>query len=252
MGDERPLGNPAARRVLDQLHAKGLNFDLRQRAQFTAEQGWRVDDYRQPLPPEPPGPPSPDGSWQAARRLMRGYEFADPAIVRAVYHPDRPLEQRDMVLEGRFYGLKFYFGVRVGGVHDEERTVQERPVRVWGWNYRTLQGHLERGQMDYEVWKWLDSGEVEFRIHVFSKPAHIPNPVVRLGFRLFGRMMQRRFARRACQRMATLTAAALGGQPPPDGAGRERRASRALTVAPAAGQAAARRRMARQLSDDRP
>jgi uncharacterized membrane protein len=65
------------------------------------------------------------------------------------------------------------------------------------------------GQMDYEVWKWLDSGEVEFRIHVVSKPAHIPDPLIRLGFRVFGRAMQRRFARHACQRMARLTTAAL-------------------------------------------
>jgi uncharacterized protein (UPF0548 family) len=85
--------------------------------------------------------------------------------------------------------------------------VADRPVRRWGWNYRTLQGHLEMGHMDYEVRKLLDSGEVEFRIHAVSRPAHIPNPVIRLGFRLFGRRVQRRFARHACQRMARLTAA---------------------------------------------
>jgi uncharacterized protein (UPF0548 family) len=135
---------------------------------------------------------------------MQRYEFADPSIVRAVYYPDRPLEERDMLLEVRFYGLRFRFGVRVGGVVDETRTVDGREVRVWGWNYRTLQGHLEKGQMDYEVWKWLDTGEVEFRIHAFSRAADIPNPIVRLGFRLFGRREQVRFARRSCERMAVL------------------------------------------------
>ena len=54
--------------------------------------------------------------------------------------------------------------------------------------------------MDYEVRKWLDSGGVEFRIHAFSRPAHIPNLVIRLGFRVFGRQVQRRFARHACLR----------------------------------------------------
>jgi hypothetical protein len=44
------------------------------------------------------------------------------------------------------------------------------------------------GQMDYEVRKWLDGGEVDFRIHAV-------------------RRVQRRFARHACQRMARLTAA---------------------------------------------
>jgi uncharacterized protein (UPF0548 family) len=207
--EARPLDDAATRRALDELHDKGLNFNLGRRDQFTPENGWHVDDYRQPLPPEPPGPPLSDGSWEAARRLMRDYQFADPSIIRAVYYPDRPLEQRDMLLEGRFLGFSFRFGCRVGGVNDELRVVEGRRVRVWGWNYRTLQGHLEMGQMDYEVWKWLDSGAVEFRIHVVSRPAHIPDPVIRLGFRLFGRAVQRRFARHACRRMARLTTAEL-------------------------------------------
>ena len=55
----------------------------------------------------------------------------------------------------------------------------------------------------------LDSGEVEFRINVVSRRAQISNRLVRLGFRLFGRREQIRFARRACERMAQLTAAGL-------------------------------------------
>ena len=197
-----------ARRALEALRDKGFNFDPDQRSDhYTTENGWKVDDYAQPLPPEPPGPPVPGGSFEVAQRLLRDYEFADPAIVRAVYAEDSPFETRDMLLEGRFYGLKFHFGVRVGGLVDDELAVDGHPVRRWGWNYRTLQGHLEAGQMDYEVRKWLDTGEVDFRIHAFSRPAHIPNPVIRLGFRVFGRWVQRRFARHACQRMARLTAA---------------------------------------------
>src|SRR4029450_3129552 len=116
-----------------------------------------------PPPPNPPGPPQPGGPWERARELMRDYEFADPAIVRAVYRPDRPLEGRDMLLEVRFWGLRFRFGVRVGGVIDESRTVDGRDVCVWGWSYSTLQGHLEMGQMEYEVWKWLGAGGGECR-----------------------------------------------------------------------------------------
>lgn len=209
MVDERLLGHPDARKALDELHDKGLNFDLDRRQRFTPENGWHVDDYRQPLPSEDPGSPQAGGSWQVACRLVRDYEFADPAIIRAIYHPDRPLERRDMLLEGRFHGLRFYMGVRVGGVNDETRRLGESHVRVWGWNYRTLQGHLEMGQMDYEVWKWLDTGAVEFRIHAFSRPATIRNPLVRLGFRVFGRRMQIKFARNACARMERLTSAEL-------------------------------------------
>jgi uncharacterized protein (UPF0548 family) len=207
--NEGLLGHPEARRALDDLHNKKPNFDLGQRAQFTAEKGWRIDHYRQSLPSEQPGPPLPGGSWEIAQRLMRDYEFADPRIIRAVYYPDRPLEQRNMLLEGRFLGLRFHFGVRVGGVLDETRRINDHDVRVWGWNYRTLQGHLEMGQMDFEVLKWLDSGEVEFRIHAFSRPAQIHNPLIRLGFFLFGRHMQVKFARRACMRMKLLTTAEL-------------------------------------------
>jgi uncharacterized protein (UPF0548 family) len=164
--------------------------------------GWNVDDYCQPLPPEQPGPPEPDGTWECARRLREEYEFADPAIVRASFAADSPLEGRDMLLEARFLGLRFRLGVRVNRVTDEERLEEGRPVRVWGWSYRTLKGHLETGQMDYEVWKWLDDGSIEFRIHVVSRAARIPNPFVRLGFRLFGRREQVRFARHALARMA--------------------------------------------------
>jgi uncharacterized protein (UPF0548 family) len=109
-----------------------------------------------------------------------------------------------MLLEVRFWGLRFQLGVRVTQVVDETRSLEAGDVRVWGWSYATLQGHLEVGQMDYEVWKWLDSGKVEFRVHVVSRPGRIPNPIVRLGFRLFSRREQVRFAQRACERMAAL------------------------------------------------
>jgi uncharacterized protein (UPF0548 family) len=218
---DRALGR-RAHRALEALGAKGFNFDPDQSEHFTTGNGWKIDDYLQALPPEPPGPPTPGGSFEVAKGLLRDYAFADPAIVRAIYAEDSPFERRDMLLEGRFYGLRFHFGVRVGGLVDEDLAIDGRPVRRWGWNYRTLQGHLEMGQMDYEVRKRLDSGQVDFRIHAVSRPAHIPNPVIRLGFRVFGRWVQRRFARHACLRMARLTTAATAvraaaGDPPATG-----------------------------------
>jgi uncharacterized protein (UPF0548 family) len=137
---------------------------------------------------------------------MRDYEFADPKLVRAIYRPDSPLEGRDMLLIIRFWGLRFRVGVRMGGVIDDTREIEGDRVRVWGWSYATLQGHLETGQMDYEVWKWLGTGAVEFRIHVVSRAGRIRNPVIRLGFHLFGRRGQVRFAKHACERMASLVA----------------------------------------------
>jgi len=245
VADQRLLSHPEAPKALDELHDKRLNFDLGQRDGFTVENGWHIDDYRQPLPPEHPGPPISGGSWEIAQRLMRDYEFADPKIVRVIYHPDRPLEERDMLLEGRFLGLKFYFGVRVGGVLDETRPIEGRDVRAWGWNYRTLQGHLEMGQMDYEVLKWLDSGKVEFRIHAFSRPAEIRNPLIRLGFRLFGRHVQVKFARRACIRMERLTNAELARQDTRQPKKAVPRADAHLIVAPASARKTLRDRLAR-------
>ena len=78
--------------------------------------------------------------------------------------------------------LDFRLGVRVWDVVDEEQVEDGRPVRVWGWSYRTLRGHLERGQMTYEVRKWLDTGAVEFRIAAVSHRARVGNPLVRVGF----------------------------------------------------------------------
>jgi hypothetical protein len=98
---------------------------------------------------------------------LRDYEFADPRIVRPTYHPGGPLEGRDMLLEVRFWGLRFRLGVRVSGVIDELRRVDGRDVRCGAG----------------------------------------ANPIIRLGFRLFGRREQIRFAKRACERMACLVSA---------------------------------------------
>lgn len=207
-----------ARGALDELHARQVNVDLSQREELTEDAGWTLDDHRRRLPSEPPGPPVAGGPWEIARRLIEDYEFADPGLVRAVYYPDAPLDERDMLLEARFLGMRFLLGLRVGGVTDHDGDHRGRPVRVWGWNYRTLSGHLEMGQMDYEVWKWKDTGEVEFRIHAVSRPARIANPLVRLGFALFGRMMQLRYVRRSLDRLEALVEAELAGQRRPPSA----------------------------------
>ena len=170
--------------------------------------GWEHDDYRQPLPAEAPGPPEPGGSWEVAVALSSGYAFADPALVEGRYDSRIPLERREMLLILHVLGIRIYAGVRVGDAGEEERREGGREARVSFWNYRTLEGHVEAGQRDFEVWKWLDSGEVEFRTHSVSRPAE-SNAIVRLGFRLLGRHKQIEFGRRACSRMALLSEANL-------------------------------------------
>ncbi|MDQ4072041.1 MAG: DUF1990 domain-containing protein [Actinomycetota bacterium] len=202
-------GHRRARRRLAELADRELNFDPDRERPPSERDGWHLDDLREPLPHEPAGDPVDDGSWQVARELMSAYQVADPSIVRATYRHDAPLAGRDMVLQIRFAGLRFYVGVRVGEVYEETREVAGRPARVFGWDYRTLEGHFEEGQMHYEVWKWLDTGDVEFRVHAFSRTARSGPALLRLGFRLVGRREQLEFYRQVCLRMRRLTLAEL-------------------------------------------
>jgi uncharacterized protein (UPF0548 family) len=210
---DRPFKRHDPRRALAAIRGRRFNFDPDRLDEEARGGGWNVDDHRVALPSEAAGPPVPGGSFEIARRLMTDYEFADPRLVRGFYDPDAPLDGREMLLSIRFHGMRFQVGVRVMGVVDEDVEIDGRPSRLFGWGYGTLEGHLERGRMDYLLRKRLDTGEVDFLIHVVSRRARIRNPIVRWGFRIFARRKQLRFARTCCARMASLTAAALRDGP---------------------------------------
>ena len=211
--DQELLGPPPVRRRLAQLGSRDLNFDPAALAKADPADGWQITDLCQALPAESPGVPAERGSWQIARRLMRGYEFADPSIVRAYYDPAVPLLGRNMLLRLQALGLvSVYVGVRVGEVYERTQELDGREVRVWGWNYRTLEGHVEMGQMAWEVWKWLDTGEVEFRVHSTARDAHISNPVIRLGYRLVRGRERRIFLESTRRRMRTFVELGLDGE----------------------------------------
>ncbi len=143
---------------------------------------------------------------------MSQYEFAGARILRGVYRQDGGLLGRDILLEARFSGLRFYVGVRITGVIDEQRATGDGPAQVRGWCYQTLAGHLGQGRLSYEVIKNLSTGRVTFRVAGYSRPAPIGNPVIRLGFWLFGRRTQERFYRNIQLRMAGLVRAAQHGR----------------------------------------
>ena len=63
--------------------------------------------------------------------------------------------------------------------------------------------------MHYEVWKWLDSGDVEFRLQAISRGARTGPWVPRTGFRVIGRINQLQFYRRVCRRARRFTEAQL-------------------------------------------
>jgi uncharacterized protein (UPF0548 family) len=215
MSDRGLLGSVRIRRRLAELERKPLNFDLASLQDASPESGWNITNICQPLPSEPPGLPLDDGSWQVARRLMSGYEFADPSIVRAYYDPAVPLERRDMLLKLQAARIAHLFvGVRVGEVYERTHEVEGGSARIWGWNYRTLEGHVEMGQMDWQVWKWLDDGRVEFHVHAVSRPARIPNPIVRIGFHLLRGRERRAFLDSTKRRMRTFTELALTDESP--------------------------------------
>lgn len=172
---------------------------------------WHRDALVQALVREAPGEPEPGGSWEVARRLVTEYRMADPAMVRARWQGDALLG-RVMELKLRFRRLVWVRAhVRVRRVWDEERD----GARVFGYEYETLPGHVETGVMDYEVYKWLGDGRVEFHLHARSRPSGEGPWWARIGFRLVGRREQVRFYFRCCSRIAELVAAELGAPPAP-------------------------------------
>jgi uncharacterized protein (UPF0548 family) len=178
-------------------------------------EGWHDDALEQELPGETPGDPVPGGPWEIARRVIIDYRMADPAIVRADWAPDAPLLGRVIELQLRFRRLLWVRAhVRVRRVWDEERG----GARVFGYAYETLPGHVETGVMDYEVYKRLEDGRVEFRVHARSRPSGQGPWWARFGFRLVGRREQVRFYFRCCSRLAELVSGELGlpaSWPPP-------------------------------------
>ena len=196
-------------RALAALATREINFEESAAWEPRRDDAWRIDDMVEALPHEPSGPPVEGGSWNVCRRLMVDYQLADPSVVRAVYRRDAPLPGRNMLLRIRFLGLPINAGVRVGDVYEETRDLDGRQARVFGWSYATLEGHFEEGRMHYEVWKWLDTGDVSFRLRSYSRPARSGSFVLRAGFRLVGRAHQLRFYRQTCRRARRLTEAEL-------------------------------------------
>src|SRR6188472_1974810 len=166
------------------LADRRINFDDTEGEAVAPQPGWNLDDMVEALPHERPGPPAEGESWQVAREVMDSYQLADPAVVTASYDRDAPLSGRDMLLRIRFAGLRFKVGVRVGDTYEETREVDGRAVQVFGWSYSTLEGHFEEGRMHYELWKWQDSGDVEFHLKAISRPARSGPLLLRTGFRL--------------------------------------------------------------------
>jgi uncharacterized protein (UPF0548 family) len=206
------IGSDTLIAMVDDLRGRSVNYAELDAPPHVVE-GWHQDDVRIVLGREAPGKIVEGGLAETAGALVNSYEFADPAILRAVYRYPSDLVGRDMLLVGRFLVARFAMGVRITETHDEVRDGEHRI----GWAYQTLDGHLEQGKLTYEVVKDLETGAVEFRIIAFSRRAPIRNPILALGFRLFGRRTQLRFYDNALGRLAKLINASYAQPSTPQG-----------------------------------
>ena len=194
---------------LKEIALMDTTVDLTKRESYVAASGWHVDAREATLPPEQPGPPLERGSFAIAREILTEYSFPPPRLIRGRFDPSAPLNGRAMLLTASFLWMRFELPVRVSRVIDNARTGPDGAEQAWGYSYQTLAGHLERGEITFEIIKSVATGAVRFRIQSFSQTGHISNILHRVGFRIVGRRLQARFARESLENMQLLVGRAL-------------------------------------------
>jgi uncharacterized protein (UPF0548 family) len=182
-------------RALEARRGLGLNFDPG--TPKPVEEGWRRFATDAPVARERPGPPEPGGAFEQAWEAVVGYEFSDPRIVVGHFDPSSPLQNRTMLLELKALGFRFLAGTRVTATCSEATDLHS----VRGFRYDTLRGHVESGWEWFLLTKSHATGEVRFRIESVWRPGDFPNAWSRLGFRILAPHYQRRWTRRASQRL---------------------------------------------------
>lgn len=192
---------------LDRLPQCRCNFhdDLEQ---MTPENGWHFSPFEADLGSEPPGPPLPDGLFARARAALIQYRFSDPRMVEAHFNPEVPLSQRHMLLEIKACGFRFLNPVRVRQVWDQA----DAGSTCFGFEYATLEGHVERGYERFFVTKEYETGRVCFRVEDHWAYGDFPNWWSRLGFIILGPLARRIWPRRAAARLRRLGARHSGRQ----------------------------------------
>jgi uncharacterized protein (UPF0548 family) len=192
---------------LKRLENLPYSFAFDQREQLFKEAGWLADQYEIELPSEALGMPLEGGTFARAQAILRDYKFPPSNLIRGYYYPEQPLEKRIMLLRARFLIFTFYFGVKITSVIDAHLKETDTDEYQWGYQYATLEGHFENGEITFLLIKRLNTGQVFFRIKAYSRVGKIRNPFYRLGFRLFGRSLQRRFAKESLMRLKQMVTA---------------------------------------------
>ena len=176
---------------------RGLTLNFDPDAAERQDPGWRRYATETTVGMEGPGPPEPGGPFERAWEAVVRYEFSEPEIVTGHFDPDEALYGRVMLLELKAMGFRFLAGTRVGAIRDESSDHQT----VRGYRYDTLAGHIEAGREWFLLTKSHATGEIRFRIAAQWRPGDFPNAWSRIGFKLIGRRYQRRWVRRAHERM---------------------------------------------------
>lgn len=204
-----------------------LPFNYDPAAEPESSGSWFRDACSMALPSEAPGAVEEAGPFVIARDFLASYRFPNPRRVIGQFDRAAPLLGRNMLLRASFAGFVFEFGVRVVRVVDERIDSTRGPLAVWGYSYRTLEGHWEKGEIYFGVEKELASGRVRVVTRSYSRTGAIPNVLHRFAFGLLGRTLQKEFARECLYRtrahvQARLkatrqTTPACGAMSPPDG-----------------------------------
>jgi uncharacterized protein (UPF0548 family) len=196
---------------LTELDSVPYNYDASLYVQ--GQPGWNVDHYECELPSESPGKPEAGKSFLSAKSFLIAYKFPDPSRIVGYFDDATKLHDRTMLLHARFLWFQFEFGVRVSQVIDEEIiTDSSEPMTRFGYAYRTLKDHWEIGEITFVISKNQSTGQIRFTIDAYSKPDRIQNWLYRIGFKVFGRRLQRQFAKRSMLRMIQLVRNELHGQ----------------------------------------
>lgn len=187
---------------IERLALLRYNYDYTDTRSQTAENGWYADNYEVELQREQPGVPELDGSYAHAQDAIASYSFVDRSLIQGYWSPSSTLDGRDILLRitpfRRVPFFRFEFGGRVHTVISEQQGDEE----LWGWGYRTLEGHFEMGHITFVVAKNIVTGRVFFRMESITHLGHINNIFYRIGAKFMARKLQLRFAYHAMQTIA--------------------------------------------------
>lgn len=106
-------------------------------------------------------------------RFFFDYKIFPPNIMTFLtewHYEKRRMEVGDTIAQQvfippfKFFSQKIVFGVRINKIITDSTKV--------GFSYETLQGHVEMGESTFTI-EQLQTGQMVFKIHTFSKPGNI-------------------------------------------------------------------------------